>query len=258
MKEWTDYLLISEKKKSPKSYKSCGIYVKAKYIDKIDLKEEPSDAMKEGIYFEYLATGSLPRSGEVPEPEKTMKGQLTTAYQRVVASAELFKEIVKHYSIKINKTGMVVSTDNMTGILDIWAEWDGKPCIIDLKYSGLIDDKWNELGWETESLPMKDSLMIQGVHYKILIQDSLGLDVPFYYFIFNSKDSTDMKIIEEIVDPDKFIFHRQVVDKTRSSIENEIQNGFKAFPDYRYCKDCPLFESCDKRHDYPRITKIYY
>jgi hypothetical protein len=258
MKQWTDYLLISEKKKSPKSYQNCGLYVKAKYIDKIDIKEESSDAMKEGIYFEYLATGSLPRSGEVPEPEKTMKGQLTTSYQRVVAASELFKSIIKHYGIRINKTGMVVSTDTMTGILDIWAEWNGQPCIIDLKYSGLIDDKWNELGWETESLPMKDSLMIQGVHYKILINEALGIDAPFYYFIFNSKDSTDMKIIEEVVDPDKFEFHRQAVLNTKASIEKELEYGFKAFPDYRFCKDCPLAETCDKRAEFPQITKVYY
>lgn len=258
MKEWTDYVLISEGKKAPKGYRNCGLYVKAKYIDKIEMKEEPSDAMKEGIYFEYLATGSLPRSGEVPEPEKTMKGQLTTAYQRVVAASELFKKIVKHYQIKINKTGYTVSTDNMTGILDIWAEWNGQPCIIDLKYSGLIDDKWNELGWDTESLSMKDSLMIQGVHYKILIKDALGLDVPFYYFIFNSKNATDMKIIEEVVDVDKFDFHRQAVMNTKASIEKHIDKGFNAFPDFRYCKDCPLFENCQHKAEYPTITKVYY
>ena len=258
MKEWTDYVLISEKKKSPKSYKNCGLYVKAKYIDKRDLKEEPSDAMREGIYFEYLATGSLPRTGEVPEPDKTMKGQLTTAYQRVQSAAELFKSIIKHFKIKINKTGMVVSTEEMTGILDIWAEWDGKPCIIDLKYSGLIDDKWNELGWDTESLPMKDSLMIQGVHYKILIKDALNLDVPFYYFIFNSKDCTDMKIIEEVVDTDKFEFHRQAVANTKASILKELEYGFKPFPDFRYCKNCPLFNECEHRAEYPSITKVYY
>ena len=258
MKEWTDYILISEKKKTPNSHKNCGLYVKAKYIDKIDLKEEPSDAMKEGIYFEYLATGALPRSGETPEPERTMKGQLTTAYQRVEKAAQLFKSIVKHFQIKILKTGYVVSTDIMTGIIDIWAEWNGKPCIIDLKYSGLIDDKWNELGWDTESLPMKDSLMIQGVHYKLLVKESLGLDVPFYYWIFNSKDSSDMKIIEEIVDEDKFTFHKEIVEKTLSSIERELERGFKAFPDFRYCKDCPLFANCPKKAEYPTIIPVYY
>lgn len=259
MKELTDYINIANPNfdKSATSHKNCGLYFKAKYIDKIDLEEEPSAAMKEGIYFEYLCTGSLPRNGKVPEPEKTTKGVLTTAYQRIVEAAALFKKIISHYKIKILDVGYVISTDTMTGIIDIWADWNGK-CIIDLKYSGLIDDKWNELGWDTDSLPQKDSLMIQGVQYKILVKEVHGIDVPFYYFIFNSKDSTDMKILEEVVDPDKFDWHKQGVRNAQIEIEKCLEDGFKAFPDYRYCKDCPLFSTCDQRHEFPQITKVYY
>ena len=148
MKELTDYVNIANPNfdKSPTSFKNCGLFFKARYIDKIPFKDEPSAAMKEGIYFEYLCTGSLPRNGIVPEPEKTLKGQLTTAYQRVYDAAQLFKKIIAHYKIKIIKVGYVISTDTMTGIIDIWEEWNGKECIIDMKYSGLIDDKWDELG----------------------------------------------------------------------------------------------------------------
>jgi hypothetical protein len=143
--------------------------------------------------------------------------------------------------------------------LDILAEWDGQKVIIDLKYSGLIDDKWNEMGWETESLPMKDSLMIQGVHYKILAKDILGIeDIPFYYFIFNSKDPTDMKIIKQIVDGDKFFFHRTAIQQVKDQIEKELYNGFKAYPDYRKCKDCPLNVSCVVKAEAPLVTEVFY
>jgi hypothetical protein len=261
MKELTDYILISNPDiaKSPTGYKNCGLYFKAKYVDKLDLKEAPSAAMKEGIYFEYLCTGALPRDGYVPEPEKTVKGQPTTAYLRAQEASMLFKKIISHYHIRILKTGYVLSTEDMTGIIDIWAEWEGKPCIIDLKYSGLIDDKWNELGWDNDSLPNKDALMIQGVHYKILVNDALGIEeVPFYYFVFNSKDPTDMKILEEIVDPDKFEWHRENVKKVKNYLMKKQEEGFEAFPDYRWCKDCPLFATCEHKHEYPQITKIYY
>lgn len=260
MKELTDYVNIANPNydKSATSFKNCGLYFKARYIDKIAFKDEPSAAMKEGIYFEYLCTGSLPRNGIVPEPEKTLKGQLTTAYQRVYDAAQLFKKVISHYKIKIIKVGYVISTDTMTGIIDIWAEWNGQECIIDMKYSGLIDDKWNELGWDNDSLPQKDSLMIQGVHYKILAKEALGKDVPFYYFIFNSKDATDMKILEEVVDPERTDWHKQGVANAQKKIDQLIHDGFKAFPDYRWCKDCPLFENCDQRHEFPQVTKIYY
>ena len=147
----------------------------------------------------------------------------------------------------------------MTGIIDVWADWNGEKCIIDLKYSGLLDDKWNELGWETESLNMKDSLMIQGVHYKLLVKEKLGIDdVPFYYFVFNSKDETDMKIIKQVVDPDKFYFHKQNVEKMKSAIERDMEKGFKPYPDYRKCKDCPLNEVCPYKFSYPQITEVHY
>jgi hypothetical protein len=260
MKALTDYnnVVNPNVDVSASSYQQCGLYFKAKYVDKIDMKEEPSAAMKEGIYFEYLCTGALPRDGKTPEPEKTLKGQLTTAYARAEEASKLFKKIISHYQIKILKTGYSLSTENMTGIIDIWGEWNGTPCIIDLKYSGLIDDKWNELGWNTDSLMHKHSLMIQGVHYKILAKDALNLDVPFYYFVFNSKDATDMKILEEVVDPEKFETHREAVKDAQNLLGYFSRNGFKAFPDYRYCKDCPLFATCDQRHEYPQITKVYY
>lgn len=248
MKAYTDYL----------NEKLCGLLFKAKYIDKI-VESVPSDAMKEGIYFEYLATGSLPKSGEIPVPEKTSKGLLTTPYQRIEEAVKLFKKIISHYGIKILKVGYDLSNDEISGVIDIWAEWNGEKCIIDLKYSGLIDDKWNEMGWDLESLNMKDSLMIQGVHYKILVKDILGIeDVPFYYFVFNSKDPSDVKIIKQIVDGDKFFYHRNAIEKVKDSIEKEMFGGFKAYPDYRKCKDCPLNTNCEKRADAPLINEVYY
>lgn len=247
MKSYVDYL----------NGKECGLLFKGKYIDK-NVESEPSQSMREGIYFEYLATGGLPRNGQVPEPDRTTKGELTAPFKRVEEASQLFKKIFDHYQIKINKVGYSLDAGDMTGIMDIWAEWDGVPCIIDLKYSGLIDDKWNDIGWDTESLPMKDSLMIQGVHYKILVKDALGLDVPFYYFIFNSKDPSDMKIIKQTTDPDKYTLHREQVKKMKKSIERELEKGFKATPDYRKCKDCALFSTCTQRAEYPTINEVFY
>lgn len=259
MKAYTDYVLSLKKfrEENKTDGKSCGLLFKANYIDK-SVSSIPSDSMKEGIYFEYLCTGALDRNGAVPEPEKTKSGSLTAGYERVTKASQLFKKIIEHYDIKILEKGYVVSTDECTGIIDIFAEWNGKKCIIDLKYSGLIDDKWSDLGWDEESLPLKDSLMIQGVHYKLLVKDVLGIDVPFYYFIFNSKDPNDMKIIEEIVDEERFESHKEMVQKVKLSIEQELKKGFTPLPNYRLCKKCPLFETCESRQEFPKVTEVYY
>ena len=73
-----------------KSGDTCGLQVKAKYIDGV--KFPSSDAMEYGNAFEYLATGSIPRDGHIPEIEKvyvgTKKESISAQYQRIIESAE--------------------------------------------------------------------------------------------------------------------------------------------------------------------------
>jgi len=235
----------------------CGLLFKAKYVDKTYMSE-PSAAMKLGIYFEYLCTGMLPKSGIVPQPERTIKGQLTEAYQRVIQSAALFKKTIAYYKIKVLSVGLYLDTNEADGLLDILAEWNGKVVIIDLKFSGLLDDKWNELGWETKSLATKDSIMIQGVHYKMLVKDVLEKDVDFFYFVFNSADADDMKIIKQVVDEDKIAAHRVVISEVKQRLSETIKNGFIARPAYRKCRKCPLFDTCKSRAEFPTIEEVQY
>ncbi len=243
---------------------TCGLVFKAKYIDK-DPKAQhnPSDAMQEGIYFEYIATGSLPKSGIVPVAEKknagTAKEALTAPYERAQKAAMLFKRTIRHYKIKIISTGEYLASNDKDGVLDIRAEWNGEPCIIDLKYSGLIDDKWSEFGWDIESLPQKDTIMIQGVHYKILAKEVLGIeDIPFYYFVFNSKDPNDMRIIKQTVDESRIASHYVVVDNTKRGIETEMRKGFKPLPSLKNCSQCPLKDGCKYEAKVANIIEVFY
>jgi hypothetical protein len=127
-----------------KGKRLCGLKFKAQHFDNV--KFPTSLPMDLGNYFEYVATGCLPRDGEIPEPKisyvGTKREAMSTPYVRANESAELFKKIKKAYNITIKDLGLKLESKNKNGILDIWAEMDGRPCIIDLKYSGLIDDKW--------------------------------------------------------------------------------------------------------------------
>lgn len=256
MKSYVDYL----------NEKECGLYFKANYIDKDpEAQKPPSDAMAVGIYFEYLCTGALPRTGVTPEPEIVYKGtareKMSAPYERAIKSAEIFKGIIAHYGIKIKEVGMVLQSERLgiNGIIDIYAEWDGQPCFIDLKYSGLIDDKWNEMGWDLESLHLKDSLMIQGVHYKVLAKDCLGIDdIPFYYFVFSSQDPNNVKIIQQEVDESKVQSHIVAIDNVKSKIYKDISTGFMAYPSLVRCNSCPISSKCNMRAEYPLVEQIFY
>lgn len=246
-----------------KSGDTCGLQVKAKYIDGV--KFPSSDIMEYGNAFEYLATGSIPRDGHIPQIEKVYKGtareSVSTQYQKIIESAELFNKIIKHYEIEIIDTGRVVTQDGMTGIMDIVAKYNNRICIIDTKYSGLIDDKWNELGWNLDMLPEKHNLMLQPVQYKILLSKELECepeDIDFYFFIFSSKEVMDVKIIKVNVDELTIANHLTTVEWVKTELEKPIDKVFKAKPQLKRCFECPIKDNCKFKVEVPHIDEIAY
>ncbi len=240
--------------------KFCGLLLEQRYILRNPkAQSEPSDAMNAGIYFEYLCTGSLPKSGIVPTPEKTAKGFYTAPFDRAQKAAVLYQKMIRHYGIKILKTGLTLSTDDLDGTLDILAECNGEKVIIDLKYSGLIDDKWNEFGFDTESLNLKDTLCIQPVHYKLLAKLCLGVeDIPFYFWVFDATKEGYAKVIRLDVGEDKAQSHLVMLDNVREKIETTMHNGFKPIASMKNCNKCPLFDECPSRAEFPLIEVVTY
>jgi hypothetical protein len=254
--------------KSYSDYKSdfsdkCGLQLKAQYIDNIEFPT--SEAMDLGNYFEYMATDTLPRSGKKPEPVVSYKGKanekLSAPYERANESAIKYSELIKELGIEVIEYQKKLSTDTMTGIADIYAKWNGRYCFIDLKYSGLLDDKWNDMGWEINSLPEKHKLMVQGVQYTVMAKDVLKHeyeDFDFYYFLFSQKDPNDIRIIKQIIDFDTLEMHRRHVSHVFDEINNNpLDKIFKARPSLKLCSKCPL-EDCKSRTNLPIVQNVYY
>jgi hypothetical protein len=242
----------------------CGLQIKAKFFDGVEFPS--SQAMDLGNYFEYVATGCLPRNGKVPEAKVSYKGTaretLSAPWQRANESAELFKQTVKEYGIEIIDVGVSLQNEKMNGIADIYAKWNDRYCFIDLKYSGLIENKWDERGWEINSLPEKHKLMIQGVQYTLLAEDCLNHkpeDFDFYYFVFSQANSKEAKIIKQVIDPSTLNLHRTNVEFVYKQINsNPIDKIFKAKPSLKSCSKCPLNESCEYATKFPLIENVYY
>jgi hypothetical protein len=241
----------------------CGIAFNERYIKKT-VEFVQTDAMRLGTYFEYKATGALPRNGIAPEPDVVYKGtakeKLATDFERADASALFFKALMKFWDIKVLYTNHTMETATMKGIADLIVEWNGKPVILDLKYTGMIDDKWSEFGWHKDFLSQKDNLMVQGVMYKLLAKETLGIDdIPFYFWVFDSKNPQNVRIIEEKVDESRFYQHMDAVNNAKSFIEHTAKtNGWKAKPDLLRCAKCPLKPDCKFAVDYPIIEEVYY
>lgn len=264
VKGMVDYLIGEE----------CGKLLMAKYFDGI--LTESTAQQKLGQYFEYRLTGSLPKGGNVPQPEKVYKGTskeaLAADYQKVEEVVIYAKELFKEFGIEVIKAGYYISTtDGWNGTIDVYAKWERQneynpslqneetECFIDIKLSALIDDKWNPLGWRTDSLPEKHRLMIQGVHYKLLA-NKVGIhpDIPFYYFIFNPKNPKDAKIIYQHVEDATFESHQNTVERAKKFFEEAKKTPLKANPSPKRCNNCPIRESCTEKTVFPIIESVSY
>lgn len=241
----------------------CGLQVKAKYIDNIQFPT--SLAMDLGNFFEFSATGCLPRDGKIPYPKIVYKGTaketIAEPFQRAIQSAQLFNTIVKAYGIQIIETGKVVTQDGMTGIMDIVANWNDEICIIDTKYSGMIDDKWSDFGWDLDKLPEKHGLMIQAVHYKILLAKELGVepeDINFYFFVFSSLEVMNVKLIKVNTEEATFSQHLLTVEWLKKELKQPYERVFKALPQFKRCFECPINADCKEKVEIPQINEIVY
>ena len=236
LKDYLDYY--------DETVKSCGLAIRKRHFEKIPTPQ--SDVQKLGVYFEYMATGYCHDPNNPPQAEISYKGtareKMAADYERATKSAELYKEIIKKHGIEIIKYG--------------------EECIIDLKFTALFDDKFNDYGWHTDSLVYKSKLLLQPIHYKYLIKKIHGIEnIPFYFFIFSSKDPEKVKIIKTTIQEEHVNLHEEItVEKMKRYINYHYNNpdSLEARPNYIRCKDCAFHDDCDKRADVPLIEEIYY
>lgn len=247
MKDLQDYL----------NHQMCGLVFKARHVD--HLQGNTSEAMLLGQYFEYIATGQLPKYGNEPIPRLLKSGELSEPFKKAHESALYSKAIIQALNIDIKETGMDIEFENKKGTLDIFAYWDGKPCIIDYKYTGLLDNRWDEKGWDVETLSDKPKLMIQAVHYKYILEQIMGEEVDFYFFLFSSKNPTDVRVVKVIIDDLTQMRHLEDIKKATIIMETLLESkDFRPRPSLQLCSTCFLKETCPSRALLPTITTIYY
>jgi CRISPR/Cas system-associated exonuclease Cas4 (RecB family) len=112
------------------------------------------------------------------------------------------------------------------------------------------------MGWDLESLHMKDSLMIQPIHYKLLAEKSLGkIDIPFYFFVFSSTDVNNVKIIKVEVDESKKQSHVVALNNIKGRL---LTDKFIPHPSIQRCSKCPLSYKCQHKVEFPLVDEVFY
>lgn len=244
----------------------CGLVLKAKYIDK-DFPEDGDDSpdKKLGRYFEYLLSGSTGRSDTPPRAEYTKTAlkayekdplrnrlkveHMLEPYQLAHRNAERVKQYFKIMKIKILEVNVRFTKGGKVGTIDIIAMYKGRRVVIDVKYSGLIHDKWNEMGWVWTDEQAKFH-GTQALQY----HDLTG--IPFYFLVVSSKNDEDIKFIEVEFDDFHREQHEVTVDDTRKKMDFFIEFGFHPRPELVRCARCAIREKCSFKMEAPEPVKV--
>ena len=256
-----------------KEGKFCGIQFHAQFVK--GMLFPSSDIQRLGQWFEYEATGALPKDGLVPLPDTTTKGELTAPYKKMTKQLDNWKRLQAKYEIKLISKGRKITVydktlvpNPMDGTTDLELEITNYQTGVkipyamgDIKTTGLLDNKWDERGWEIENLSNKVKLVMQPIHYKFIrmIEKKTDKEPPFFFFLFSNTNEVDHRIIKFNLDTESNIQqHRIVIQNTVKELHYQFKKGFTPYPSVSACEKCPLKANCEYFIDVPMIQEFNY
>lgn len=200
----------------------------------------PSPAMLLGTYFEYLVTGSTGLKTEPPQPILLKNGDLSAPYRTCVAQAERLRNVMSDMGIEILEVNKYVELGDLAGHIDLIANVNGEKSIIDIKYTGNMDDRWNRFGWQWSEI-QKDYHSTQALHYSIL----LGL--PFYFLVTESQENGAIEMFKMDITDNSIIEYKKNLDHVRRFVNDSDMGILDPRPEFNRCSRCFAID-CPFRH----------
>ena len=254
----------------------CGNIIQKRWVEDVLINLD-SDAADLGCYFEYRLTllttgkGSLPKDGHVPQPEYYKNGkQLLADYELCHANVDRVIAYLDKIGLKILHAGVKLIRDNYEGTIDLICECTkeikfedgnvwliGDKIIIDLKYSGLINNKWDRLGWagmlQSGSHIQKDHHGKQAIQYHFV-----GDEIPFYFLVTSSTNENDILFLHVPITFEMLNRHISHGNWLYREFEFIVATtGFEPRPSISTCNKCPIREGCTDKHIFPHPKTIY-
>lgn len=223
-------------------------------------EEGQSVAMAAGHRFEFLMSGAPRRDGSEPGPMLTPKtGKPSTEETRIAGNAAAARKTMIRHGLPLSEAtvGPKWAFRCLEGTLDL--DYPEAGAVVDVKYSGLLDDKWNDLGWTKPG--EKFSHTCQANHY-LLLAELNGMERDFFFFVFDNRANKEgeYKVFRMAPSEDTRNAHKNLIlwaiDQLEKRKAGEI-GGFEAVPRYASCKDCPV-KSCAKRLEFPEVEEVAY
>jgi hypothetical protein len=250
-----------------------------KYIKFENVELRDTSSMNLGKRFEYILTGQTDKFGITVGPLLTGKGEKSAEEKRVRANADTASEVLNSHGFKfkrlVNETGEALSigkarsgvsihTQGMSGTLDLLCTKNGQKCIVDLKYSGLLGDKWSEFGWYWEDKNHPNYIgnnpyqRLQATQYVALYYLRFGKKLPFYYAVFDNRSGKEgnYRIFEMDISDDAITRHLMRIKEVAIALKAMLKtahlkecekNAFCPVGEFTRCNGCALAENCTRR-----------
>lgn len=248
----------------------CPLRFFHKYITReyVDESGQDSEAKKAGRRFEYEMTGGLDRKGEVPDELLTAKlGVPSTTQKRLSENAAAARATLERlgFNLENAETGVTICTDEgLTGTFDLLCTYQNEPCVVDIKYSGLIGDKWNDFGWNDEHdtnnhISLNQTHRTQAVHYQLLsklYKPYQRIEVmPFFFAVFDNRKGHEGEYkVFQIETEERH--RKQHLREIEAMIEDLQEHAnLKAEPRASRCAHCPVI-GCASRTEFEPVTVV--
>lgn len=242
----------------------CGNVFRGKYITKqFPRNHNDSKTKALGRYFEYLLTGEKPTGyDEFPKPEYLAKAwtkfnsakskgekyifstsDMLKEYREVHRKSDLVKQLLKKSGVTIIRAQVYLTKGNLEGTIDIEASYKpnrktkSKNITIDVKYSGMVTDKWTEFGWAWSGLQKKNH-GTQAAQYQYLSGN------PVYFLVVNSTEVDEVRFFKAVIDDFNIDQHVLKAEQTLNAVKLMEDIGWENYPSLKECSDCPLKENC--------------
>lgn len=263
----------------------CGLILREKHVNG-RLFDDPDGSMNLGSFFEFKATGGLPKGGKEPKPEMMQSGKDMTVKYRVAlknairlrGNPELgIPGMLQEMGLKIIHVQKKLTKGRFEGTLDlivmvvknrrfvqqtedpqnpIIIRWrKGDKFWIDLKYSGLLEDKWSKHGWAWTPI-QKAYHGIQAKQYSFIADE-----MPGYFMVWQSNNAeaeiSDVKLFHVPVSKDDIQEHiikgNELFDQFQVMVKADL---FLPHAEMKRCFKCPLKADCKWRRDFPHPQTV--
>lgn len=237
----------------------CPMKLKKALIDKTHpLPSTPT--MDKGVFFETMCLGSGVHGKKLTTLPLLKSGKKSVSQLRIEDQIAKFPLILKSHRMEIDEKDVFLEYQLPSGIwlngtLDFTSSiWDDKEgpipkALIDLKLTGNINSTFGDFCWGT---PFKMD-HTQAAMYSVLYKLIYGVDIPFYYLVFDYKPIPEYKIIKKVVGLMEREALKTSITATVEKINFHNDRGWFTNPSSDNCKDCPLAAQCS---DFSQGAKI--